>query len=61
MFTLMLEGGEVPPLTMVAHLDGYAIIPIGYYYQLLGKALPDQLSQLASDQTPLGIENTCVV
>jgi hypothetical protein len=50
MFTLMLDGGEVASGTMVAQLDGYAIIPIGYYYQLIGEALPDRLSQFASDQ-----------
>ncbi len=34
---------------ILATLDGYAIVPIGHYYDLIGLELPETLRQFAGD------------
>lgn len=45
LFTIA-NNGQGP---ILATLDGYAIVPIGHYYDLIGQELPETLRQFAGD------------
>lgn len=42
----VINNGQGP---ILATLDGYAIVPIGHYYDLIGQELPETLRQFQGD------------
>ena len=42
----IINDGQGP---ILARLDGYAIVPIGHYYDLIGLELPESLRQFQGD------------